>query len=156
MGDMKRICTREGSTGSFSVSQTSCFVGMISLNLAAEFSARKYIDYDLVEAMFVHMFQIEGFWGDFWALWGSWAQRFSVTLFFDYRKWPSFRLHDLPWVPMDKFKKLLIREGSRCDAWEKQLRVALGQGPVYPLVDIHNIWPILQILKPLQVGKVND
>jgi len=58
---MKRISTREGSTGFFSVSQTSYFVGMISLSLVAEFSARKYIDYDLVEAMLVHMFQIEGF-----------------------------------------------------------------------------------------------
>ena len=61
MGDKERICTWEGSTGSFSVSQTSCFVGMISLSLVAEFSARKYIDYDLVEVMFVHMFQTEGF-----------------------------------------------------------------------------------------------
>ena len=52
MGDMERICTREGSTGSCSVSQTSCFVGMISLNLVAEFSARKNTGYNLVQIMF--------------------------------------------------------------------------------------------------------
>ena len=37
---------------------------------------------------------------------------FCVPHFFDYRKQPSFSLHDLPWVPTGRFKQLLIREGE--------------------------------------------
>ena len=45
------------------------------------------------------------------ALWGSWAQGLCVPHFFDYRKEPSFSLHDLPWSPMGRFKQLLNKEG---------------------------------------------
>lgn len=36
---------------------------------------------------------------------------FCVPHFFDYRKQPSFILHHLPWVPVGRFKQLLIRKG---------------------------------------------
>ena len=38
----------------------------------------------------------------------------KAPLFLDYRKLPSFSLHDLPWVPRGRFKQLLIREGRGC------------------------------------------
>ena len=36
---------------------------------------------------------------------------FCVSHFFDYRKQPSFILRHLPWVPVGRFKQLLIRKG---------------------------------------------
>ena len=36
---------------------------------------------------------------------------FCVLHFLDYRKQPSFILHHLPWVPVGRFKQLLIRKG---------------------------------------------
>ena len=63
---------------------------------------------------------------------------FCVPHFFDYRKQHSFILHDLSWVPMGRFKQLLVREGRRCETREKQSRAALGQSPVAPLTDTHN------------------
>ena len=44
---------------------------------------------------------------------------FCVPHFFDYGKQPSFSLRDLPWVPMGRFKHLLIREGRWCQTREK-------------------------------------
>ena len=61
------------------------------------------------------------------------TKTFCVPHFFDYRKQPSFSLHDLPWVPIGRFKQLLIREGRGRETREKQSRAALGQGPVSPL-----------------------
>ena len=66
------------------------------------------------------------------------AKTFCVPHFFDYRKQPSFSLHDLPWVPMDRFKQLLTREGKRHKTRETQLRATMGQGPVSLATDIHN------------------
>ena len=46
-------------------------------------------------------------------LWGFWAQSLSVLLyFFDHMKQPSFSLHDLPWLPVGRFKHLLIKGGD--------------------------------------------
>ena len=56
------------------------------------------------------------------ALWGSWHRAFLCPSFIDYRKQPSFSLHDLPGVPNGRFKQLLIREGRRCETREKQSR----------------------------------
>ena len=56
-----------------------------------------------------------------------------VPHFFGYRKQPSFSLHGLPWVPVGRFKQLLIgEERGACETREKQSRIALGQGPVSP------------------------
>ena len=54
------------------------------------------------------------------ALRGSWAQGLCGPHFCDDRKQPSFSLQDLPWVPVGRFKQLLIREGRGCKAREKQ------------------------------------
>ena len=84
------------------------------------------------------------------------AKTFCVPHFFDYRKQPSFSLHDLPWVPMDRFKQLLTREGKRHKTRETQLRATMGQGPVSLATDIHN--NILELFckfwKLFQVGEV--
>ena len=40
---------------------------------------------------------------------------FCVPLFFDYKKQPPFSLHDLPRVPIGRFKQLLIREERVCE-----------------------------------------
>ena len=63
---------------------------------------------------------------------------FCVPHFFDYRKQSLFSPHDLSWVPMGRFKPLLIREGRGCETREKQSRAALRQGPVSPSKDTHN------------------
>ena len=81
---------------------------------------------------------------------------FSVPRFFDYRKQPSFSLHDLSWVPMDRLKQLLIREGRECETRKKQSRAAMGQGPASPSKDAQNT--IFELFcrqwNPLQVGEV--
>ena len=83
------------------------------------------------------------------------AKTFCVPHFFDYRKQPSFSLHDLPWVPMDRFKQLLIMEGKGCKTRETQLRASIGQGPVSLATDIHNniLELFLQILKTFPGGR---
>ena len=63
---------------------------------------------------------------------------FSVPHFFDYRKQPSFSLHDLSWVPMDRLKQLLIRERRECETRKKQSRAAMGQCPASPSKDAQN------------------
>lgn len=40
-------------------------------------------------------------------------------------------------MPVGRFKQLLLREGRRYKTREKQLRAALGQGPVSLLMDTH-------------------
>ena len=80
---------------------------------------------------------------------------FSVPHFFDYRKQPSFSLHDLSWVPMDRFKQLLIRERRECETRKKQSRAAMGQCPASPSKDAQNT--IFELFcrhwNPLQVGE---
>ena len=79
----------------------------------------------------------EYIWKSHWNWAGSWGapghKAFLCPLFFHYRKWTSFNLHDLPWVPVGRFKYLLIRKGMGC-WWEtvkKHIKkcVALEQGP---------------------------
>ena len=43
---------------------------------------------------------------------------FCVPHFFDYRKQPSFSLHDFTWVTTSRFKQLLIRERRSCETQE--------------------------------------
>ena len=70
------------------------------------------------------------------------TKAFCVPHPFDYRKQPSFSLHDLPWVPIGRFKQLLVREGRGCETREKQPRAALGQSSVAPSIDTHNIFEL--------------
>ena len=42
------------------------------------------------------------------------TKTFLYPPFLGYRKQTLFSLHDLPWVPMVRFKQLLIREGRAC------------------------------------------
>ena len=83
-----------------------------------------------------------------------------VQCFFDYRKQPSFRSPDLSWVPMGRFKQLLIREGTGGDARpgrNKTVKSSLGQGPISPSVDTHNIFELFyRYWNPHQVREVND
>ena len=81
-----------------------------------------------------------------------------VPRFFDYRKWPSLSLHDLPWVPTGRFKQLLNKEGRGYETREKQSRAALGQDSISPSMDTHkNIFELFfWNWNPLQVGEVND
>ena len=66
------------------------------------------------------------------ALWGSWAQSLCVTSFSDQRKQPSVSLHDLHWVPVGRFKQLLIREGMN---WETRERIkrSIGVRSCFPI-----------------------
>ena len=54
-------------------------------------------------------------WKSHWSWEGSCGapghKAFLCPLFFHSRKWTSFNLHDRPWVPMGRFKHLLIRKG---------------------------------------------
>ena len=63
----------------------------------------------------------EYIWKSHWNWAGSWGapghKAFLCPLFFHYRKWTSFNLHDLPWVPVGRFKYLLIRKGMGC--WDR-------------------------------------
>ena len=67
---------------------------------------------------------------------------FLCPPFYDYRKQPLFSFHDLPWVPVGRFKQLLVRERKRCETREKQNikrnSAALGQGPSSLSMDTHN------------------
>ena len=78
--------------------------------------------------------------------------------FFYYRKQASFSFHDLPWVPMGRFKQLLIREGIGGETREKQTaKSSLGAGSCFPIKwYTQYLWAILQILKLFQVGEVNN
>ena len=76
---------------------------------------------------------------------------FCVPHFFDYRKQPSFCLL---WVPMGRFKQLLIREGRGCETrgnsqehpWDKVL-------VPHQQIDTTISLDILQILKPPPGGR---
>ena len=76
-------------------------------------------------------------------------------LFLNHRKYASFRLQDLRWVPQGRFKQLLMREGGNAKTREEQPRnksAALRQVQV-PLKDTHHsIFECLQILKLLSGG----
>ena len=62
------------------------------------------------------------------------TKAFCVPHFLDYRKQPSFSLHDLPRVPMGRFKQLLIREGKGCETREKQtVKSSLGARSCFPI-----------------------
>ena len=77
------------------------------------------------------------------------TKTFCVPHFFEYRKQPSFSLHDLPWVPVGRFKQLLIRQRRGCKTREKQTRAALGQGKT------DNVFKLFcRYWKPLQVGEL--
>ena len=39
------------------------------------------------------------------------TKAFLCPSFLVLRKWASFSFHDLPWVPRDRFRQLLIKEG---------------------------------------------
>ena len=62
------------------------------------------------------------------------------------RKYVSYKLHDLPWVPKGRFKHLLIRKGRECGGKRGAVRkqwYSLGQGPGSPgfnkiLLKTHN------------------
>ena len=86
------------------------------------------------------------------------TKTFCVPHFFDYRKQPSFSLHDCPWVTKGRFKQLLIRKGRGWKIKEKQSWAALGQGSVFPIKGYTQqyLWTILQILKPPQVKEDNN
>ena len=67
------------------------------------------------------------------------TKAFCVPHPFDYRKQPSFSLHDLPWVPTGRFKQLLMREGMGCEIREKQtVKRSLGQNPGSSSKDTHS------------------
>ena len=88
------------------------------------------------------------------ALWGSWAEGFCVLHFFDYRKQPSFSLHDLPRVPMGRVKQWLIR-----DTREKQtIESRLGTRFCFPINGYTQqyLWWVCRCWNPLQVGEAND
>lgn len=74
---------------------------------------------------------------------------------FNNRKQGSIRLHGLPEALMGSFKQLFIREGQGCKTREKRkkLRVAWGKSLIPSSRDAHNIFELLQIPKPLQVGE---
>ena len=87
------------------------------------------------------------------------TKAFCVPHPFDYRKQPSFSLHDLPWVPTGRFKQLLMREGMGCETREKQtVKRSLGQDPGSSSKDTHSsIFDLFfRYLNPLQVGEVDD
>ena len=91
------------------------------------------------------------------------TKSFCVPYSFDYRKQPSFSLHDLPWVPMESFKQLLIRKGRGWETREKQTvkgnnSAALGQSPGSPSTDTcNNIFELFcRYWNPFQVGEVNN
>lgn len=75
----------------------------------------------------------------------------------DYRKQPSFSLHDFSFVSMSRFKELLIREGKELKIRKKQaVKSGLGARSCFPINGyMQYLWTILQILKTLWV-KVND
>ena len=85
------------------------------------------------------------------------TRSFCSPHFFDYRKQPSFDLHDLPWVPMGRLKRLWIREGRGCETREKQWKAALGQGPISASRGTHdnNFELFCRYWNPVQVGEVN-
>ena len=65
---------------------------------------------------------------------------FCVPHFSDYRKQPSFSLHDLPWVSTGIFQQLLIRERKWCKTREKHSRktiVQLWGNVLFPHQKIH-------------------
>ena len=67
--------------------------------------------------------------------------RLSVSPFLIFRKWASFSLQDVPWVPRGRFRQLLIREGRDAETREEQSRnnsTALWQGPGSLSRDIRN------------------
>ena len=73
------------------------------------------------------------------------------------RKRPSFSLCDLPWVPMGRFKQLLIREGSGCETREKQtIRSSPGARSCFPSNGYTQqyLWGILRRLKPPPGGRI--
>ena len=90
---------------------------------------------------------------------------FFVPHFFDYRKQPSFSLHGLPWVPMCRFKQLLIREGKderqgEANSQEKQWCSPGARSwlPIKVYTEQY-LWVVLQILKPPRwekLTKIND
>ena len=83
------------------------------------------------------------------------TKTFCVPHFFDYRKQPSFSLHDLPWVPINK--QLLIRERRGCETREKQtVKSSLGARSCFPINNTHNnIFELFcRCWHALQVGEV--
>ena len=62
------------------------------------------------------------------ALWGSWAQGLCVPHFLDYKKQPSFSLHDLPWVPRKVKAKPLSRVRLFATPWTVAHQAPLSKG----------------------------
>ena len=82
-----------------------------------------HLPYPVISLHFLSKYQILSR-----TLWGSWAQKpFCVFHFFDYRKQASFSIHEFPWVPLSRFKQLLIREGRGCETRGKTLRETIVQ-----------------------------
>ena len=84
---------------------------------------------------------------------------FLCPLFHVCRKQTSFKPPDLPWVPMGRFKQLLIKEGRGWGNLQstRNNSAALGQSPGSPSRDIHN--NIFELFcrhwNPHQVEEVN-
>ena len=81
------------------------------------------------------------------------TKTFCYPHYFNYRKQPSFSLHDFPLVSISRFKELLIREGKELKIRRnKKSRAALGQGPFPPLMYICSIFELFcRYWKPLWV-----
>ena len=85
---------------------------------------------------------------------------FCVFHFFDYTKQASFSIHEFPWVPINRFKQLLIRKGRGWGPREEQIvkrkdSVTWRQGPdsLSRDTDSKHLWAVLQILKPSTCGR---
>ena len=69
------------------------------------------------------------------------AKAFPCPPFLAFRKWTSFSLQGLPWVPRGRFRQFLIREWRGCKdkrGTVKQQQYSFGAGFWFPLRDTHN------------------
>ena len=76
------------------------------------------------------------------------TKAFLCPPFLVLRKWVWFSRYDLPWVPRDRFRQLLIEEGRGCKDKEERSRsnsTSLGQDPGSLLRDTHNNIGILYV-----------
>ena len=81
---------------------------------------------------------------------------FLCPPFFDYRKYASFSLPDLPWVPKSRFKQMLTRCRDRGGVFRRKEQ-PWGRVLV-PSQRIHTknyLWAICREWNPHQVGEAN-
>ena len=62
---------------------------------------------------------------------------FCVPRFSDYRKQPSFSLHDLPWVPVGRFRQCLLEKGAMWDQGERNTQEQPWGKLLFPHQRIH-------------------